>query len=90
MPEENISFPSRLLVTLGYKMKNMKTIVINADDDKVAKLLTGLAKKMGLKSYVLSDQRKEEIALIRAIDEGMSSEKLPLKSSYEILDNLLR
>lgn len=68
----------------------MKTIVINADDDSVAKLLTNLAKKMGLKSYVLSDQKKEEIALIRAIDEGMATKRMPLKSSYDILDNLLK
>ena len=68
----------------------MKTVVISADDDKVAKLLTSLAKKMGLKSFVLSDQKKEDIALIHAIDEGMKSEKLPIGSTYEILDNLLR
>ncbi|GAA4462622.1 hypothetical protein GCM10023093_09570 [Nemorincola caseinilytica] len=67
----------------------MKTVVINAEDDKVAKLLTTLAKKMGLSSYVLNDQKKEEIALFRAIDEGMKGEKLPLTSSYDILDNLL-
>jgi len=68
----------------------MKTVVISAEDGKVARLLTSLAKKMGLKSYVLSDQKKEEIALIRAIDEGMNSAKLPLQSTYEISDNLLR
>jgi len=68
----------------------MKTIVINAEDNKAAQLLTDIAQKMGLKSYVLNDQKKEDIALIRAIDEGMNSEKLPLKSSYDILDNLLR
>ena len=67
----------------------MKTIVIRADDGKAAQLLVSLAKKMGLKSYVLNDRKKEDVALIRAIDEGMSSEKLPLTSSYEILDNLL-
>jgi predicted short-subunit dehydrogenase-like oxidoreductase (DUF2520 family) len=67
----------------------MKTVVISAADDKVADLLTSLAKRMGLKSFVLSDQKKEDIALIHAIDEGMKSEKLPLQSSYEILDNLL-
>jgi hypothetical protein len=44
----------------------MKTIVISADNN-IAKLLTSLAKKMGLRSYVLSDERKEDIALIRAI-----------------------
>ncbi len=67
----------------------MKTVVISAEDGKVAQLLTTLAKKMGLKSYVLDDQKKDEIALIRAIDEGMKSEKLPVKSAYDILDNLL-
>lgn len=67
----------------------MKTVVINAEDDNVAKLLTGLAKRMGLKSFVLSDQKKEDIALIHAIDKGMKSEKLPLQSSYDILDKLL-
>jgi hypothetical protein len=67
----------------------MKTVVINAEDDNVAKLLTSLAKRMGLKSFVLSDQEKEDIALIHAIDEGMKSEKLPLKSSYDIIDKLL-
>ena len=67
----------------------MKTVVINAEDDNVTKLLTGLAKRMGLKSFVLSDQKKEDIALIHAIDKGMKSEKLPLQSSYDILDKLL-
>jgi len=67
----------------------MKTIVINTDDDSIAKLLSGIAKKMGLKPYILNDPKKEDIAMMRAIDEGMQSDKLPLKSSYDILDNLL-
>lgn len=67
----------------------MKTVVISAEDDNVAKLLTGLAKKMGLKSYVLSEKKKEDIALIRAIDEGMASEVLPVQSAHDILDKLL-
>ncbi len=72
-----------------HKKAIVKTVIINAEDDKVAKLLTSLTKRMGLKSFILSDQKKEDIALIYAIDEGMKSEKLPLKSSYEILENLL-
>ena len=67
----------------------MKTVVINAEDDKVAKLLTGLATKMGLKSFVLSDQKKEDIALIHAIDEGMKSEKLPVSTSYDHISTIL-
>jgi hypothetical protein len=68
----------------------MKTVVINAEDGKVAQLLTNLAKQMGLESYVLSDQKKEDIALIHAIDEGMHSEKLPLQSTYDLIDTLLQ
>jgi hypothetical protein len=78
------------LLYLQNKKNLMKTVVISAEDDKVAKLLTSLAKKMGLKSFVLSDQKKEDIAFIHAINEGMKTEKLPLQSSYDILDNLLR
>ncbi len=63
----------------------MKTVVVNAEDIKVAQLQTNLAKEMGLKSYVLDDQKKEDVALMLAIDEGMTSEKLLLESSYEII-----
>ncbi len=68
----------------------MKTMVINVDDDATLKLLSGLVKKIGLKSNILSDKKKEELALIRAIDEGMKGEKLSVKTSYKILDNLLK
>jgi hypothetical protein len=68
----------------------MKTIVIQADSDSTLQLLNNLARKLGLKSYTLTEKKKEDIALIRAIDEGMKSQKLPLRSSYKILDNLLR
>lgn len=68
----------------------MKTLIINIEDDATLKLLSGLVKKIGLKSNILSDKKKEDVALIRAIDEGMKGEKLPLKTSYKILDNLLK
>lgn len=67
----------------------MKTVVISAGDDNVAKLLTNLAQQMGLKSFVLNDKKKEDIALIHAIDEGMKSDRLPVQSSYDIIDKLL-
>ena len=67
----------------------MKTIVIKADSDSTLKLFYDLARKLGLKSQVLSDKRKEDIALIRAIDEGLKSETLPISSSYKILDKLI-
>ena len=68
----------------------MKTLVVNIEDDSTLKLLSELIKKIGLKSNVLSDKKKEDIALIRAIDEGMRGAKLPVKTSYRILDNLLK
>ena len=67
----------------------MKTVVISAGDDNIAKLLTNLAQQMGLKSFVLNDKKKEDIALIHAIDEGMKSDRLPVQSSYDIIDKLL-
>lgn len=68
----------------------MKTIVINTENDSIAKLLSDLAKNLGLTTQVLTDKKKEDLALMRAIDEGMKSEKLPVKSSYAIIDKLLR
>ncbi|GEM_PF-3948480 len=67
----------------------MKTIVIKADNDSVAKLITDLAKRMGLKSSVLNDKKKEDIGLIRAIDEGLKSGRVSVKTSYDIIDKLV-
>lgn len=68
----------------------MKTIVINTEDDSMAKLLSALAKNLGLTTHILTDKKKEDLGLMRAIDEGMKGEKLPVKSSYAIIDKLLR
>jgi hypothetical protein len=68
----------------------MKTIVINTENDSIAKLISDLAKNLGLTSQVLTDKKKEDLALMRAIDEGMKGEKLPVKTSYAIIDKLLR
>jgi rubrerythrin len=68
----------------------MKTIVINTENDSIAKLLSDLAKNLGLTSQVLTDKKKEDLALMRAIDEGMKGEKLSVKTSYAIIDKLLK
>jgi hypothetical protein len=67
----------------------MKTIVINTENESMAKLLSDLAKNLGLTSQVLTDKKKEYLALMRAIDEGMKGEKLSVKTSYAIIDKLL-
>lgn len=67
----------------------MKTLIINIDNNSTLKLLSDLTKKLGLNPKVLSDKKKDDIALIRAIDEAMVGEKLPVRTSYTILDKLL-
>lgn len=68
----------------------MKTLIVNIENDSTLKLLAALAKELGLNPTVLTDKKKEDIALIRAIDEGMKGAKLPVKSAYQILDKLLK
>jgi len=68
----------------------MKTLVVKIENDSTLKLLSMLAKQLGLEPTVLTDKKKEDIALMRAIDEGMKSEKLPVSSAYKILNDLLR
>jgi len=68
----------------------MKTFVVRIENDSTLKLLSTLAKELGLNHTVLTDKKKEDIALIRAIDEGMRGEKLPVSSAYKILDNLMK
>ena len=68
----------------------MKTLVVNIENESTLNILSALVKELGLNSHILSEKKKEDIALMRAIDEGMKSQKLPVSSSYRILDNLLK
>ena len=68
----------------------MKTLVVRIENDSMLKMLSNLVKELGLEPTVLTDKKKEDIALIRAIDEGMKTEKLPVSSAHKILDTLLR
>jgi hypothetical protein len=68
----------------------MKTLVVKVKDDSTMKLLTALSKQLGLEPKVLSDKKREDIALIHAIDEAMKGKKLPVSSAYRILDTLSR
>ena len=67
----------------------MKTIVVTPNEDKKLNLAIDSANKKAITSCKLDNRRKEDTPLILAIEEGMKSEKLPLGSSYKILDNLL-
>ena len=48
----------------------MKTLVISSNNEKELILLQYLAKKMGMKANVLSEDEKEELGLINAMLEG--------------------
>jgi len=63
----------------------MKTLVINIDDDSSVKLFLGLAKKLRFNARVLSDEQKEDIALLNMMNKRGKEEPLPVKSTYAIL-----
>jgi hypothetical protein len=48
----------------------MQTVVLNSDSKTELKLLTDLAKKLGIKVKYLTDEEKEEIGLAMAIKQG--------------------
>lgn len=52
----------------------MKTLIISSKNEKELTLLKYLAKKMGMKANVLSEEEKEELGLINAMMEGKKSD----------------
>lgn len=48
----------------------METVVLNSESKENLKLVTKLAKKIGIKVKYLSEDEKEDIALINAITKG--------------------
>lgn len=48
----------------------MKTIIIKSKKDSSSKLLIEIAKKMGMKARVLTDEEMEDIVLGKLIDEA--------------------
>jgi hypothetical protein len=63
----------------------MKTLLINIDDDSSLKLFVELAKKLHYNTHILSEQQKEDAALLSIMMERSKDEPLPLKSAYTIL-----
>lgn len=63
----------------------MKTLVINVDDDSSVKLFLGLAKKLRFNARILSEEQKEDMALLTMMKERKKEEPLPVKTAYTIL-----
>lgn len=52
----------------------MKTVILNSDSKTDLKLLMDLAKKIGVKSRILSESEIEEIGLANSIRKGRTNE----------------
>ena len=52
----------------------MQTVILKSDSKTDLKLLLDLAKKIGVKSRVLSESESEEIGLVNAIKSGRTKE----------------
>lgn len=48
----------------------MQTLVLNGDSASDIKLIAEIAKKMGLKAKILSEEEKEDIGMLNAIKKG--------------------
>lgn len=52
----------------------MQSIVVTSDSKSNIKLLSELAKKLGLKVVFLSEEKKEDISILNAINENKTGE----------------
>ncbi len=52
----------------------MKTAILSSGSTSDLELLLELAKKLGLKTKMLSDEQQEDIGLLYAIKKGMTGE----------------
>ncbi len=66
----------------------MSTIVINVDDKSSAKLFLDLAKKLRFKARILTDQQKEDWALLAMMESRDKEPVLPVESALDILSRI--
>ena len=66
----------------------MTTLVINAKSKSDLKFIAELAKKLGLYAKMLSTEEREDIALCRAIEEGLKTKKVSEKTIMKTLKKL--
>ncbi len=64
----------------------MDSIIIAASDEEDMILLKYLAKKMGLKNKVLTQEEQEDLGLIQAMAETADDELVPLEQIMKALD----
>ena len=52
----------------------MQTLVLKSDSASNIKLIAQIAKKMGVKAKIFTDEEKEDIGLLNAIMKGKTSQ----------------
>lgn len=58
----------------------MQTLVLNGDSASDIKLIAEIAKKMGLKAKILSEEEKEDIGMLNAIKKGRTKKYIDSES----------
>ncbi len=58
----------------------MQTLVLNGDSASDIKLIAEIAKKMGLKAKILSEEEKEDIGMLNAIKKGRTKKYVDSES----------
>lgn len=58
----------------------MQTVVLHSDSDGDIKLLTKLAKKLGVKVKYISEEEKEDMGMLNAIKRGRTGEHIDTQS----------
>jgi hypothetical protein len=64
---------SQILLILNRKKLIMNGIIISTEDKEEIKLFAALAKRLGAKSKILSEEEMLDLGLLNAIKEGRNS-----------------
>jgi len=65
----------------------MNSAILTTDSNKDMQLLLDLAKKLNIKTKVLSKEQQEEFGLLRAIKEGRTQEFVDTDKFLKSLNN---
>ena len=58
----------------------MQTLILNGESAGDIKLIAEIAKKMGLKAKILSEEEKEDIGMLNAIKKGRTKKYIDTES----------
>ncbi len=63
----------------------MQTLVLKSDSAVDIKLIAGIAKKMGIKAKILTDEEKEDFGLLSAIKKGKTGQYIDNEDFVKML-----